>query len=294
MRFFKFPLHVLETGMVSEPEEMLLFVRILQGAHHPDCFVTKNGSKIRVLQGEWLTSIREICEITSWGKDRAQRWLKQAVRIGLLETRDTPFRAGTIVSIRHLGEVEEDTGTQTSTRQVHSRDTDEDTAGTHTGKPELESKNLRSLESKNLRSDLDQESSLPAVAESNQPVPTKKTPSGYREGTTAIGEHKRVFITRAEAERLIQRFGKELVQTKIEALDASIETSPRKFGTYKNHYATLANWCRMAESPKTVHHVHFNETKTEQADRDFTRQSKDWREQIAEREQQESLMLGAE
>lgn len=65
-----------------------------------------------------------------------------------------------------------------------------------------------------------------------------------------------------------QRFGKELVQTKIEALDASIETSPRVWNLQESlrHLSELVPHGGGAE---TVHGSFQQETKTEQADRGF-------------------------
>lgn len=76
-------------------------------------------------------------------------------------------------------------------------------------------------------------------------LPAKKTPPGWREGCEPGGEFGNVFMTPAEFDKLAAQFGQARVVTKIADLDAEIENGTKKYRAYKNHYATIAKWCRM-------------------------------------------------
>ncbi len=60
----------------------------------------------------------------------------------------------------------------------------------------------------------------------------------------SFGEFNNIQLTEEEKERLNNRYGKEIVDLKIEAFSNSFQSEPKKYNKYKDHYATLNNWIR--------------------------------------------------
>ena len=72
----------------------------------------------------------------------------------------------------------------------------------------------------------------------------ERKPAGWRENCMEYGEYAHVWLTTEENVALCQEFGTEVVKAKITSLDANIENGNRKYMAYKNHAATIRNWCR--------------------------------------------------
>jgi len=83
---------------------------------------------------------------------------------------------------------------------------------------------------------------------SKEDKPKKKNPTYIRPDTKPIGEFKNVYITDKEKDKLLSKYG-EPVKDEIESLSAYIENTD-KGKKYKNHYATLIQWCK--KLPKKV------------------------------------------
>lgn len=62
--------------------------------------------------------------------------------------------------------------------------------------------------------------------------------------TCAFGEFHNVCFKDGEYEKLVERYGKPLVEDKIAYLDSQIQSKVKKYIDYKDHYATIGNWCR--------------------------------------------------
>lgn len=77
----------------------------------------------------------------------------------------------------------------------------------------------------------------------NSAETTNKKPHGWRENTITHGEHKRVWLTEEEYQKLLETHGKRKIDAKIIALDAQIENGLRRYTRYTNHYAVIRNWC---------------------------------------------------
>lgn len=58
------------------------------------------------------------------------------------------------------------------------------------------------------------------------------------------GEFGNVLLKDGEYEELITKYPKHIVDDKIANLDCHIQNGERKYTAYKDHYATVGNWCR--------------------------------------------------
>lgn len=58
------------------------------------------------------------------------------------------------------------------------------------------------------------------------------------------GEFGNVLLKEGEYEELIEKYPKSVVDDKIANLDCHIQNGERKYTAYKDHYATIGNWCR--------------------------------------------------
>lgn len=58
------------------------------------------------------------------------------------------------------------------------------------------------------------------------------------------GEFGNVLLKVGEYEKLIEKYPKNVVDDKIANLDCHIQNGERKYTAYKDHYATVGNWCR--------------------------------------------------
>ena len=52
-------------------------------------------------------------------------------------------------------------------------------------------------------------------------------------------------MTQDEYDKLVTKYGKTIVDSKIDSLDANIQSKIKKYMQFKDHYATIGNWCRM-------------------------------------------------
>ena len=59
-----------------------------------------------------------------------------------------------------------------------------------------------------------------------------------------FGEFQHVRMTQAEYDKLVGRFGEKAVLKKIVSLDCNIQNKVKKYCDYKDHYATILNWCK--------------------------------------------------
>lgn len=59
-----------------------------------------------------------------------------------------------------------------------------------------------------------------------------------------FGEFQHVHMTQEEYGKLIERYGEALTESKIAALDTNIQNGIKKYIAFKDHYATVGNWCR--------------------------------------------------
>ena len=64
------------------------------------------------------------------------------------------------------------------------------------------------------------------------------------EEKTAYGEFKKVLLFEKEYKKLTDKYDRAIVDDKIAYLDAQIQSKVKKYMAYKDHYATLTNWCR--------------------------------------------------
>lgn len=55
---------------------------------------------------------------------------------------------------------------------------------------------------------------------------------------------QRVRMLMTEYEKLVEKYGKELVHKKLEALDEYADIKPKEFKSYGKHYSVINNWCR--------------------------------------------------
>lgn len=65
-----------------------------------------------------------------------------------------------------------------------------------------------------------------------------------REDVLTLGEYKNVFFTQMEFDKLVDEFGEELAQAKIESLSEYMLTSGKD---YENHYAKVRSFCKQDE-----------------------------------------------
>lgn len=65
------------------------------------------------------------------------------------------------------------------------------------------------------------------------------------ECSRTFGEFNHVVMTDDEFQKLVDKYGLSMVEAKIISLDTGIENKNKKYIAYKNHYATINNWCRM-------------------------------------------------
>ena len=59
-----------------------------------------------------------------------------------------------------------------------------------------------------------------------------------------FGEFGNVKLTQEEYDKLINRFDNVLIASKIDSLDSNIQNKIKKYMDYKDHYATISNWCK--------------------------------------------------
>ena len=59
-----------------------------------------------------------------------------------------------------------------------------------------------------------------------------------------FGEFQHVRMTQAAYDKLVGRFGEKAVLKKIVSLDCNIQNKVKKYCDYKDHYATILNWCK--------------------------------------------------
>lgn len=61
---------------------------------------------------------------------------------------------------------------------------------------------------------------------------------------TSFGEFGNVKMTQEEYGKLIDRFSEQMLAGKIDSLDTGIQNKDAKYLKYKDHYATILNWCK--------------------------------------------------
>ena len=64
----------------------------------------------------------------------------------------------------------------------------------------------------------------------------------------SFGEFQKVRLKPLEKEKLDLKLGNESVNDLINALDRSIESEPKKYGKYKNHYAVILKWAEIKKN----------------------------------------------
>lgn len=84
-----------------------------------------------------------------------------------------------------------------------------------------------------------------------------------RKEKLCFGEFEHVRMTEGEYAKLTAKYPEELVEDKVAYLDSNIQAGVKKYLGYKDHYATIGNWCRMdagttakaEEAPAVIHHI---------------------------------------
>lgn len=59
-----------------------------------------------------------------------------------------------------------------------------------------------------------------------------------------FGEFQKVKMKQKEYDNLLEKYGRAIVDDKIAYLDANIKSRVKKYLGFKDHYATIGNWCR--------------------------------------------------
>ena len=59
-----------------------------------------------------------------------------------------------------------------------------------------------------------------------------------------LGEFGHVHMKSIEYQKLIDKYGEYMVESKIASLDENIQSKVKKYMEYKDHYATINGWCR--------------------------------------------------
>jgi len=92
----------------------------------------------------------------------------------------------------------------------------------------------------------------------------KKRKEKERKGNEYItfGEFNHVILTQGEYDKLVEWYGKKVIESKIDSLDVGIENGIKTYTEKKNHYATIGNWCRkdFGETKEEVATVQLEES----------------------------------
>lgn len=64
-----------------------------------------------------------------------------------------------------------------------------------------------------------------------------------RENELFFGEFNNVHLLQYEYDKLIEKYGKRLVDLKIASLDTNIQDGIKKYINFTNHYLTINRWC---------------------------------------------------
>ena len=73
------------------------FIHVLIAANWTEGVSRRNGHKVVVKRGQWLTSIRKLMETFHWSKNRVYRWLKAMKDYEMLDAENLGF--GTLLTV---------------------------------------------------------------------------------------------------------------------------------------------------------------------------------------------------
>jgi len=73
------------------------FIHVLLAANWREGISRRNGHKVVINRGQWLTSIRKLMETFHWSKNRVYRWLKTMRDYEMLESENLGF--GTLLTV---------------------------------------------------------------------------------------------------------------------------------------------------------------------------------------------------
>lgn len=101
------------------------FIHVLLAANWRDGVSRRNGHKVIVKRGQWLTSIRKLADTFHWSRDRVYRWIKAMKDYGMLETENLKF--GTLLTVVNYDVYQDEADIHKDTLKDTHEDTGEDT-----------------------------------------------------------------------------------------------------------------------------------------------------------------------
>lgn len=90
----------LDSDFWADPDPFSLrdaFIHVLIAANWRDGVTRRNGHRVVIHRGQWLTSIRKLMDTFRWSKNRVYRWLKVMKDYGMIESENLGF--GTLLTV---------------------------------------------------------------------------------------------------------------------------------------------------------------------------------------------------
>ena len=181
------------------------WIDLLLLANHQDKKVLFDGTLIEVKRGQFITSIRKLCDRWGWSNSKVKKFLEMLESDEMItyksDTKKTTINIVKYYSYQTLG----DTKSDTETSQKH-RSNDAETSQKHTNNNDNNENN---------------------VNKDNNSV--------------CLGEFQNVILKKSEYEKLINTHTQPIVDKYVDKLSDYMESEGKK---YKSHYATIKRWIK--------------------------------------------------
>jgi len=185
-------------------------------------FIDENGDVFIIYK------IEEIQENMRCGSQLAVKMLKQLSDIGLIEKKVRGQGKPMLIYVKNF-DLSQSLNSENQNPKILNSESQE----LLDSKSKSEKLPYNNIKYKDLSNKDQRESTAPASASEETP-PQKQN----------YGEFQNVKMTTEEYETLINRFDKTFVMQKIDSLDCNIQNKVKKYCDYKDHYATILNWCK--------------------------------------------------
>lgn len=92
-----------------------------------------------------------------------------------------------------------------------------------------------------------------------EPKPIKKEGPKPETNLLSLGEFKNIKLSPEKYSLLIEKYTKPITDSKIESFSNSLQSEPKKYSKYTDHYATIQNWIKR-DGNKPISKTESNKT----------------------------------